>query len=122
MVFVYQPHHPERTQQFWGDFVKVLKEFPPEHLCLLAEVYVARSKHIPGITCKRMVEEINLPNVRFLPAETQETTSQGNLSDMAKAYKQQIDKELSGADYLFIVGAGNISKVADAYRAFSANP
>jgi len=116
MVFVYQPHHPERTQQFWNEFVEVLKQFPPQHLCLLAEVYVARSKHIPGITCKRMVEEINLPNVKFLTAENLETTSQGNLSDMAKAYKQSIDENLTGADYLFIVGAGNISKVADAFK------
>lgn len=117
MVFVYQPHHPERTQQFWDDFVAVFKTFPAGHLCLLAEVYVARSKHIEGVTCRRMVAEIGLPNVKFLEANADETTSQGNLSDMVKAYKANIDAELEGADYLFIVGAGNISKVAEAFRA-----
>jgi UDP-N-acetylmuramate--alanine ligase len=117
MVFVYQPHHPERTQQFWNDFVKVFKEFPAEHLCLLAEIYVARSKHIPGVTCRRMVEEINLPNVKFLEANAEETTCQGNLSDMVKAYKANIDAELKDADYLFVVGAGNIAKVAEAFSA-----
>ncbi|MCE2928115.1 MAG: hypothetical protein LW817_00605, partial [Candidatus Caenarcaniphilales bacterium] len=78
--------------------------------------YVARSKHIPGIDSKSMVKEINKENVLYLePIETN-LTSQGNLSDMKAALKPNIDKHLEGCDYLFIVGAGNISKTADGFK------
>lgn len=115
LVFVYQPHHPERTQQFWNDFVEVFKEFPEPHLCLIADIYVARSKHIPGIDSARMVQDIGKDNVRYLaPIDTDET-SQGNLADIVAALKPGIEAELQDCDYLFIVGAGNIAKVAGAF-------
>lgn len=116
LVFVYQPHHPERTKQLWNDFITVFKTFPNGHLCLIADVYVARSKHIEGINSKRLVEEIANPNVKFLEANEADTTSQGNLKDMVAALKPNIDKYLAGADYLFLVGAGNIEKVANSFR------
>jgi UDP-N-acetylmuramate--alanine ligase len=117
LVFVYQPHHPERTKQLWKEFVEVFKTFPgAPHIALIADVYVARSKHIPGIDSKSMVKEINKENVLYLePIETN-LTSQGNLSDMKAALKPNIDKHLGGCDYLFIVGAGNISKTADGFK------
>ncbi|MDA0773006.1 MAG: Mur ligase family protein [Cyanobacteria bacterium] len=115
LVFVYQPHHPERTQQFWNDFVEVFQEFPEPHLCLIADIYVARSKHIPGINSARLVQEIGKDNVRYLaPIDTGET-SQGNLADIVAALKPGIETELQDCDYLFIVGAGNIAKVAGAF-------
>ncbi len=121
LVFVYQPHHPERTKQFWDEFVAVFKTFPAEHLCLIADVYVARSKHIANINSERMVSEINLPNVKFLPASIKDTTTQGNYADMISALKPGIDGQLRGCDYLFIVGAGNIAKVASAYAKLKLN-
>lgn len=116
MLFVYQPHHPERTQQFWDNFVKVFKEFPEPHLCLIADIYVARSQHIPGVTSARLVEDINKDNVKFLAPIDTGSTCQGNHSDMVAALKPGIEAELTGCDYLFIVGAGNIAKVADAFK------
>lgn len=117
MLFVYQLHHPERTQQFWNDFVEVFKTFPTGHKMLLADIYVARSKHIDGVESEKMVNDIGLENVSYLaPLETG-TTSQGNFNDMVAALKPQIDKELESGDYshLFVVGAGNIAKVAAAF-------
>jgi UDP-N-acetylmuramate--alanine ligase len=118
LVFVYQPHHPERTKQLWDEFVEVFKTFPEPHLCLIADIYVARSKHIDGINSERMVKEINKPNVRYLaPASNIETTVQGNYANIAELLKPGIDAELEACDYLFIVGAGDIAKVAAKFQA-----
>lgn len=116
LVFVYQPHHPERTKQLWDEFVEVFKTFPEPHLCLIADIYVARSKHIDGVNSERMVKEINRPNVCYLaPASNIQTTVQGNYANIAELLKPGIDAELNGCDYLFIVGAGDIAKVASKF-------
>ena len=117
LLFVYQPHHPERTQQFWNEFVEVFKTFPQEHLCLITDIYVARSKHIEGVNSCKLVEEINNPAVKYLAPLANETTLQGNIKDMTKALKPIIDNDLEGCDYLFIVGAGDISKIVPAFQA-----
>lgn len=121
LIFVYQPHHPERTKQLWNEFVEVFKDFPEPHLCLIADIYVARSKHIDGVNSKRMVEEINKPNVRYLaPAAEIQTTIQGNYANIADLLKPGIDAVIElpeqVCDYLFIVGAGDIAKVASAFK------
>ena len=116
MLFVYQPHHPERTQQFWDDFVKVFKEFPEPHSCLIADIYVARSQHINGVDSAHLVEDIGKSNVKFLAPLDTGSTCQGNHADMVAALKPGIEQELAGHDYLFIVGAGNIAKVAEAFN------
>ena len=117
LVFVYQPHHPERTKQLWNEFVEVFKTFPEPHLCLIADIYVARSKHIEGINSERMVKEINKANVRYLaPASGIQTTVQGNYANIAELLKPGIDAELNNCDYLFIVGAGDIAKVAGKFK------
>ncbi len=115
LLFVYQPHHPERTQQFWNDFIDVFKDFPKEHKCLIADIYVARSKHIEGVNSEKLVEEINNPAIKYLKPLAHEVTSQGNIKNMTAALKPIIDSELDGSDYLFIVGAGDISKIVAAF-------
>ncbi|MBT6843064.1 MAG: hypothetical protein HOA17_04600 [Candidatus Melainabacteria bacterium] len=129
LVFVYQPHHPERTQQFWNDFIEVFKEFPEPHLCLIADIYVARSQHINGVDSASLVAAINKTNVQFLAPIDTRATSQGNHADMVAALRPGIesfiaskrsenereDGHLQDCDYLFIVGAGNIAKVARSF-------
>ncbi len=115
LVLVYQPHHPERTQQLWGDFVAVLKSFPQEHLLLLADIYVARSANIPGINSARMAQEVGLEQVRYLsPIETS-LDSQANYKDIVAAFKPSIDALLRDDDVLLIAGAGNIAKLAQGF-------
>ena len=125
-LFIYQPHHPERTQQFWEDFVAVFKEFPKNIDVLLLDIYVARSQHIEGVNTKRMVAEIGLENVSYLdPNENLSATEakaadvQGNFKDIVETLKPLIDRRLETGAYkkLFFVGAGNISKIAGKYRA-----
>lgn len=116
LVFVYQPHHPERTKQLWKDFVEVFRNFPENHLALIADIYVARSQHIPGINAQTMVQEINRANVKYLEPHQNTLNIQGNYSDMIAALKPNIDRHLKDCDYLFIVGAGNIGKTADGFR------
>lgn len=125
-LFIYQPHHPERTQQFWGDFVKVFKEFPENIDVLLLDIYVARSQHIEGVNSKKMAEEIALNNVKYLDpnenlsaSEAKEADVQGNFKDIAMTLKPLIDKRIQTLEYkkIFFVGAGNISKIAEKYRA-----
>ena len=117
LVFVYQPHHPERTKQLWDEFVDVFKTFPSEHLCLMLDIYVARSEPIEGINSEKLVKEINKPNVIYIKPNEQERNFQGNFTDIGKALKPNIEKELpADTDYLFLVGAGNISKIADAFK------
>jgi UDP-N-acetylmuramate--alanine ligase len=124
-LFIYQPHHPERTQQFWGDFVKVFKEFPENIDVLLLDIYVARSQHIEGVNSKKMAEEIDLNNVKYLDpnenlsaSEAKEADMQGNFKDIAMTLKPLIDKRIQTLEYqkVFFVGAGNISKIAEKYR------
>jgi len=124
-LFIYQPHHPERTQQFWGDFVKVFKEFPENIDVLLLDIYVARSQHIEGVNTRRMVEEIALENVSYLDpnenlsaAEAKAADVQGNFKDIVETLKPLIDRRLETGGYkkVFFVGAGNISKIAGKYR------
>ena len=115
LVFVYQPHHPERTKYLWDEFVETFKKFPNEHLALIADVYVARSAHIEGITSERLVNEINKSHVKYLRPQSLENDIQGNFSDMAKALKPSIDAELRDGDLLFLVGAGNIVKLVPSF-------
>lgn len=123
-LFVYQPHHPERTQQFWTEFKNTFEKFPENIHVLIPDIYVARSKHIAGINSAKLVEEINLEHVRYLDpafnqsaAEASKADIQGNFQDTASTLKPIIEEELKQDKYkyLFIVGAGNIGKVAESY-------
>ena len=136
LVMVYQPHHPERTKQLWQDFIRVMREFPSEHLLLVADIYVARSKHIEGVTSERLVAEVARENVRYLAPTIQsmdrhsanaarddklvgavrdDIDQQGNYKDMVAALKPAIDAALEDDDLLLITGAGNISKIVPAF-------
>lgn len=120
IVFVYQPHHPERTKQLWQDFVDVFKDFPDEHLCLICDIYIARSKPIEGISSEKLVEEINKKNVLYIKANEQEKTFQGNFTDIVEALKPNIEKALpEDTDVVFLVGAGNIGKIAASFAVSS---
>ncbi len=133
LVLVYQPHHPERTKQLWQDFVEVFKWFSKldagKHLALVAEIYVARSKHIEGISSRGIVAAAGAGNVRFLapsmgiatPASQARNDvdvgvdAQGNYKDMVAALKPSIDEVLEDGDLLLIAGAGNIAKIVTAF-------
>ena len=73
-----------------------------------------------------MAEEIALNNVKYLDpnenlsaSEAKEADVQGNFKDIAMTLKPLIDKRIQTLEYkkVFFVGAGNISKIAEKYRA-----
>ena len=113
LVFVYQPHHPRRTQDLWKEFVDVFKDFPAEHLAMIADIYVARTPHIEGITSEKLVAEINNSAVKYLPFANAKFDSKDD--DVINQAKEKITAELQDGDLLFIVGAGNVTKVAQAF-------
>ncbi|NQY81164.1 MAG: hypothetical protein HRT47_12730 [Candidatus Caenarcaniphilales bacterium] len=123
-LFIYQPHHPERTQQFWTDFKNTFKKFPENIHVFIPDIYVARSKHIEGINSAKLVEEIKLEHIKYLdPAlnqsavEASKADVQGNFQNTASTLKPIIEEQLKQDKYkyLFIVGAGNIGKVAESF-------
>ena len=123
-LFIYQPHHPERTQQFWTEFKNTFKKFPENIHVFIPDIYVARSQHIDGVNSAKLVEEINLEHIKYLdPAlnltanEASKADIQGNFHDTTSTLKPIIEAELKQDKYkyLFIVGAGNIGKVAESF-------
>ena len=123
-LFIYQPHHPERTQQFWTEFKNTFKKFPENIHVFIPDIYVARSQHIDGVNSAKLVEEINLEHIKYLdPAlnltanEASKDDIQGNFHDTTSTLKPIIEAELKQDKYkyLFIVGAGNIGKVAESF-------
>lgn len=117
LVLVYQPHHPRRTQDLWDRFKEVFEEFPEDHLLLLADIYVARTGHIEGVSSKKLAREISNPAVKYLDLGASDVALdvQANYRDIDKLMKPIIEQELRDGDLLMIVGAGNITKVAKAF-------
>ena len=93
-----------------------MQALPAEHLLMVADIYVARSKHIEGVDSKRLVEEIARDNVIYLKPDTTATDIQGNYSDTTAALKPFIDEHLKDGDLLMLAGAGNISKIVENFK------
>lgn len=96
LVIVLQPHQPRRLQDLWDEFIEVLKT--DDNPIFITDVYIARGKEIEGITSKRLVNEINKPNVFYLP---------GNIDEISK----YLQKFIKPYDLILIMGAGDITKL-----------
>ena len=117
IAFVYQPHHPERTKQLWHDFVDSFKKFPKEHLCLILDIYIARSKPIDGVNSEKLVQEVGKDNVIYIKPKEQGTNFQGNFLDIIDALRDNILEAIpQDVDTIFFVGAGNIAKIAKSFK------
>jgi UDP-N-acetylmuramate--alanine ligase len=118
MLLIYQPHHPERTKQFWDDFKSVINSIPEPHRVLLIDIYIARSKPIEAVTSKKMVAEINKANIQYLSSNSSENLHDGlgNDTEIGKKLKPFIDELLRDNDLLMIVGAGSIYKLANEFK------
>ncbi len=114
LVFVYQPHHPRRTQDFWKDFVSVFKEIPEPSLAMIANIYLARTGPIEGVSSELMVKEIGKANVQHLHFADAKFDSHNDAE--YQRIKSEIIKVVQPGDLLMLVGAGNITKVSEAFR------
>lgn len=93
VTVVYQPHTFTRTEAYWNDFVSSLAL--ADHV-ILADIYPAREKPIPGITS----EELSKENARF--------SYLGDFDAIEKHLKSLDDDGL-----LIIMGAGTIVDLTD---------
>ena len=96
LIIIFQPHHPRRIKDFWGDFVKVFKE--ENSPTFITDLYIARGAEIKGISSQKLVQDISKPNVNHLS---------GNIEEIAK-YLSRFIKE---GDFVLIMGAGNITNL-----------
>ncbi len=99
LVIVFQPHQPTRLKDLWDEFKDVFKDL--DSPTFITETYIARGSQIDGINSKKLVEEINNTNVKYLPGDLDQINSQ--LKDFIKP-----------GDTVLIMGAGNITNLGPA--------
>ena len=94
ITVVFQSHTFSRTKAYWDRFISSLSLADE---VILADIYPAREKPIPGIDAPHLAEAI--PKAQYL----------GDFDQIAKYLLSQTDKE--GA--LIVMGAGNIVSLTD---------
>lgn len=98
LVALFEPHLFSRTRDFRREFGEALTE---ADLVLLADIYPARERPIPGVTSDLIAEEIRrvkAGNVFLLKPES---------------LAEQVRGHLKSGDVLLVMGAGPITRIAD---------
>ena len=90
LVVFFQPHRFSRTQSCWLEFTKCFQQ--ADHL-LISDIYPAGESSIPGITSKKLVEEIKHGQKFYLPKSDQQA--------------DQVFAQLKKGDVLVTLGAGD---------------
>lgn len=94
LIIVLQPHQPRRVKDLWDDFVNVLKQ--EDALIFVTDIYIARGTEINGISTKKLVEEVNKPNVNYI---------EGDIDKIAAFIRNIIKPK----DLVLTLGAGDIT-------------
>lgn len=97
LVVAFQPHRFSRTQALFGDFCQV---FEPADELLLAEIYPASEKPIPGVNSQSLAQGIRQIS----------KTSVKHFQDV-DAILAVLPEVLRPGDVLLTLGAGNITTV-----------
>lgn len=96
LIIVLQPHQPRRLKDLWNEFIKILKS--EESITFVTDIYIARGKNINNISSEKLIQEINKPNINYLP---------GNINEITDSLKKIIKPN----DLILIMGAGNITEI-----------
>lgn len=96
LVVVFQPHQPTRLKFLWSEFIEAFKK--EDIPIFITDTYIARGSAIQGISSEALVNELNKPNVNYLP---------GNIEEIAK----KIENFTKPNDLLLIMGAGDITNL-----------
>lgn len=96
LIAILQPHQPARLKDLWDEFLEVLKH--EDCLIFVTDTYLARGAEIEGISSKKLTEEVNKPNIQYLP---------GNIEQIAN----YIEKLIKPKDLILIMGAGDITNL-----------
>lgn len=94
LIVILQPHQPRRVKDLWDDFVNVLKQ--EDVLIFVTDIYIARGKEINGISSKKLVQEVNKPNVNYI---------EGDIDKIAAFIRNIIKPK----DLVLMLGAGDIT-------------
>jgi UDP-N-acetylmuramate--alanine ligase len=103
LVVLFQPHLFTRTRDFAEEFGKALAT---ADIVLVADIYPSREKPIPGITGRLVAESARAAGCRQVYF----------CSDRA-AIDDTLPKVLKEGDLLVVMGAGDIWKIAEEFRA-----
>lgn len=90
LVTLFQPHRFSRTQSCWNEFVNC---FYLTDVLILTDIYSGGEAAIPGITAKRLYDEIKLESKYYLPNSPSKVES--------------IQKILKPGDVFLTLGAGD---------------
>ncbi|MBU1937798.1 UDP-N-acetylmuramate--L-alanine ligase [bacterium] len=99
LVVLFQPHLYTRTRDFAEEFGKTLAQ---ADVVLIADIYPARERPLPGITGRLVAESTRsagCKDVTFCPDNS--------------AIDDALEKTLREGDLLIVMGAGDIWKVAE---------
>lgn len=96
LVVVFQPHQPTRLKFLWNEFIEAFKK--EDIPIFITDTYIARGSAIQGISSEALVNELNKPNVNYLP---------GDIEKIAK----KIENFIQPNDLLLIMGAGDITNL-----------
>jgi UDP-N-acetylmuramate--alanine ligase len=103
LVVLFQPHLFTRTRDFAEEFGKALAS---ADIVLVADIYHSREKPIPGVTGRLVAESTRAAGCRQVYF----------CADRA-AIDETLPKILREGDLLIVMGAGDIWKVAEEFRA-----
>lgn len=100
---IFQPHRFTRTQKLWNNFVNTFGENKKIKTLYITDIYPASEKPIPGITSKKLAQDIKTKNpninVIYLPSYHE--------------ISQDIQKRLNRGDLLLTIGAGKVNKIGE---------
>ena len=98
VIVVFQPHLYSRTRDFAANFAKALS---PADEVILADIYPAREKPIPGVSSDLIIHEAqkkNYSHFRYIPDKAQ--------------IESELLKQSKPGDMIITMGAGDIWTVA----------
>ncbi|MES3038130.1 MAG: UDP-N-acetylmuramate--L-alanine ligase [Bdellovibrionota bacterium] len=94
IVVLFQPHRYSRTETCWHEFTQC---FTLADKVILTDIYAAGENSIPGITGKRLVEDIKHKDKTYVPRQG--------------AIHEQIFADLKKGDVFLTLGAGDGWKI-----------
>ncbi len=99
LLVLFQPHRYTRTQALLADFAQA---FAGADRLWISEIYAASEPEIPGVTGSVLAEAVragSMPSVEFV-------------ADL-KTLHQRVSREAQPGDLILVLGAGDITQVAD---------
>lgn len=102
VLTVFQPHRYTRTEALWDEFLDKLYQI--KHL-LICDIYPANQEPIPGITSRRLAEEL-----KYMRENQVGWIKYAGEPERAK---ELLLSEVREGDLVLTMGAGNVNKIGE---------